>query len=140
MSATSQSQPADDSATSHLAIPATMLERLRAIRETVLAEAEAIQRCAANLSSDAVRTAEMTAACEGCVVVTGVGKAGLVGQKMVATLASTGTPAHFLHPAEAVHGDLGRVRENDLVWAISNSGAAKKWCVSRRICVPTAAD
>ncbi len=59
-------------------------------------------------------------------MVTGVGKAGLVGQKLVATLASTGTPAHFLHPAEAVHGDLGRVRSSDLVWALSNSGRSEE--------------
>tara|TARA_R110002049_G_scaffold27321_2_gene94227 strand:- start:427840 stop:428925 length:1086 start_codon:yes stop_codon:yes gene_type:complete len=108
------------------AIPATTLERLRAIRQTVVAEARALERCATNLNTDAVRAAEMTAACNGCVVVTGVGKAGLVGQKLVATLASTGTPSHFLHPAEAVHGDLGRVRENDLVWAISNSGRSEE--------------
>jgi arabinose-5-phosphate isomerase len=59
-------------------------------------------------------------------VVTGIGKAGLVGQKLVATLASTGTPAHFLHPAEAVHGDLGRLRDGDLVWALSNSGRSEE--------------
>ncbi len=68
----------------------------------------------------------MTAECDGCVMVTGVGKAGLVGQKLVATLASTGSPAHFLHPSEAVHGDLGRVRECDLVWALSNSGRSEE--------------
>jgi arabinose-5-phosphate isomerase len=68
----------------------------------------------------------MTAECDGCVVITGVGKAGLVGQKLVATLASTGSPAHFLHPSEAVHGDLGRIRNCDLVWAISNSGRSEE--------------
>ncbi|MEL6109365.1 MAG: KpsF/GutQ family sugar-phosphate isomerase, partial [Planctomycetota bacterium] len=67
-----------------------------------------------------------TAECTGSVVVTGVGKAGLVGQKLVATLASTGTPAHFLHPTEAVHGDLGRVRSVDVVWALSNSGRSEE--------------
>ncbi|TWU02551.1 Arabinose 5-phosphate isomerase KpsF [Stieleria varia] len=96
------------------------------LRETVTAEANAIAAAAKLLTADAVQAAEMTAQCDGCVVVTGVGKAGLVGQKLVATLASTGTPAHFLHPAEAVHGDLGRVRENDLVWAISNSGRSEE--------------
>jgi arabinose-5-phosphate isomerase len=92
----------------------------------VASEGEAIVRSAASLSPEAVRAAEMTAQCDGCVVVTGVGKAGLVGQKLVATLASTGTPSHFLHPAEAVHGDLGRVRQVDLVWAISNSGRSEE--------------
>lgn len=105
---------------------ATPLERLRLLRETIATEGHAILDAAAAVSAEAVRAAEMTAACEGCVVVTGVGKAGLVGQKLVATLASTGTPAHFLHPAEAVHGDLGRIRENDLVWAFSNSGRSEE--------------
>ncbi len=92
------------------------------MRDVVAREGKAVLQCAATLSTEAVRAAEMTAQCEGCVIVTGVGKAGLVGQKLVATLASTGSPAHFLHPAEAVHGDLGRVRKTDLVWVISNSG------------------
>lgn len=60
--------------------------------------------------------------CPGQVVVTGMGKAGLVGQKVSATLASTGTPSFHLHPAEALHGDLGRIRQDDLVLALSNSG------------------
>ena len=102
------------------------MERLRLLREVVAAEGTAILETASALSLEAVRAAELTAACEGSVLVTGVGKAGLVGQKLVATLASTGTPAHFLHPAEAVHGDLGRVRENDLIWALSNSGRSEE--------------
>ncbi|MGB7347820.1 MAG: KpsF/GutQ family sugar-phosphate isomerase [Pirellulaceae bacterium] len=106
--------------------PTTMVERLRTLREIVLAESQAVESAAKMLTTEAVRAAEMTADCDGCVIVTGVGKAGLVGQKLVATLASTGTPAHFLHPSEAVHGDLGRVRENDLVWAISNSGRSEE--------------
>lgn len=106
--------------------PATLLERLRLLRQIVSTEGRAILSSAASLGPESVRAAEMTANCDGCVVVTGVGKAGLVGQKLVATLASTGTPAHFLHPSEAVHGDLGRVREIDLVWAISNSGRSEE--------------
>ena len=69
--------------------------------------------------SDAV---DVILACEGRVVVTGMGKAGIIGQKVSATLASTGTPSHFLHPAEAVHGDLGRIVGEDVVLAFSNSG------------------
>jgi arabinose-5-phosphate isomerase len=106
--------------------PATLMERLRLLRQIVSAEANAILASAASLSPDVVRAAEMTANCDGCVMVTGVGKAGLVGQKLVATLASTGTPAHYLHPSEAVHGDLGRLRRCDLVWAISNSGRSEE--------------
>ena len=104
----------------------TPLERLRMLRQTVMAEGNAILAAASKLSNQAVRAAEMTAECEGSVVVTGIGKAGLVGQKLVATLASTGSPAHFLHPSEAVHGDLGRVRAGDIVWAISNSGRSEE--------------
>ncbi|TWU37172.1 KpsF/GutQ family sugar-phosphate isomerase [Novipirellula artificiosorum] len=106
--------------------PATLLERLRILREIIAIEGNAILSAASQVTSDAVQAAEMTANCDGCVVVTGVGKAGIVGKKLVATLASTGTPAHFLHPAEAIHGDLGRVRQNDLVWAISNSGRSEE--------------
>jgi arabinose-5-phosphate isomerase len=102
--------------------PSTQLERLRLIRDIVAAEAAALTRVASDLGPGAVEAAEWIAECRGCVVVTGVGKAGLVGQKLVATLSSTGNRAHFLHPSEAVHGDLGRVGTEDLVWAISNSG------------------
>src|SRR5688572_28641195 len=60
--------------------------------------------------------------CKGHVVLTGVGKPWLIGQKVSATLASTGTPSFALHPSEAMHGDLGRLRKDDLVIALSNSG------------------
>jgi len=69
-----------------------------------------------------LRAVDMVLACEGLVVVAGVGKAGLVGQKISATFASTGTPSLFLHPTEALHGDLGRIRSRDLLFLISNSG------------------
>ena len=107
-------------------VPSSMLERLRLLRANVSTEGHAILAASASLGPEAVTAAEMTAECDGCIVVTGVGKAGLVGQKLVATLASTGSPAHFLHPSEAVHGDLGRVRNCDLVWAISNSGRSEE--------------
>ncbi len=60
--------------------------------------------------------------CTGSAIVSGIGKAGIIGQKISATLASTGTPSHFLHPAEAVHGDLGRLRKNDIVIVLSYGG------------------
>ena len=106
--------------------PRTPLERLRLIRESISTEAAALEQVASSIGPAAVMAAELTAECTGSVIVTGVGKAGLVGQKLVATLASTGTPAHFLHPSEAVHGDLGRVQPNDLVWAFSNSGRSEE--------------
>jgi arabinose-5-phosphate isomerase len=64
--------------------------------------------------------------CSGSVIVSGMGKAGIVGNKISATLASTGTASHFLHPADAVHGDLGRIRTNDIVLALSHSGESEE--------------
>jgi arabinose-5-phosphate isomerase len=69
-----------------------------------------------------VRAVELILACEGKVVVTGVGKSGIIGQKIASTLASTGTPAFFLHPTEGIHGDLGMLEKKDIIVAISNSG------------------
>ncbi|TVP95346.1 MAG: KpsF/GutQ family sugar-phosphate isomerase [Planctomycetaceae bacterium] len=101
---------------------ATPLERLRLLRQVIAAEADALRQLADQIGPDAVTAAERIADCRGSVIVTGVGKAGWIGQKWVATLGSTGNRAHFLHPSEAVHGDLGRVGPDDLVVAISNSG------------------
>ncbi|HNX26418.1 MAG TPA: KpsF/GutQ family sugar-phosphate isomerase [Phycisphaerae bacterium] len=72
------------------------------------------------------RCIEAVLNCAGQVVLTGVGKAGIIGQKISATLASTGTPSIFLHPTEALHGDLGRVGRNDVVMAMSNSGSSEE--------------
>ncbi|MDP6988562.1 MAG: KpsF/GutQ family sugar-phosphate isomerase [Planctomycetota bacterium] len=88
----------------------------------IRSEARAIAELEGLLDESFSRAVDMTLACEGLLVVTGMGKAGLVGQKISATLASTGTPSLFLHPAEALHGDLGRVREQDVLLALSNSG------------------
>jgi arabinose-5-phosphate isomerase len=98
------------------------IDRLRFVRQVIADEAIALRKVADSLSPAAVEAAQRTAECRGCVVVTGVGKAGLVGQKLVATLSSTGNRAHFMHPSEAIHGDLGCLGADDLVWAISNSG------------------
>lgn len=85
-------------------------------------EAATIARLEERLDEGFDAAVELVLACQGQVVVTGMGKAGLVGSKISATLASTGTPSFFLHPAEALHGDLGRVRRGDVVLALSNSG------------------
>lgn len=89
-------------------------------------EAEALRRLADRINGpmaeDLGRTIELILACAGRVVVTGMGKSGLIGRKLAATLASTGTPALYLHPAEALHGDLGMVMRGDLVLALSASG------------------
>jgi arabinose-5-phosphate isomerase len=97
-------------------------EILRHAREVIQIEAEAIQGLLDRLDENFVRAVEMLLACRGRAVVTGLGKSGLVGRKIVATLASTGTPAIFLHPVEGLHGDLGMVTAQDVLVAISNSG------------------
>lgn len=89
-------------------------------------EADAVLRMAERLGGEFERAAEILNQCRGRVIVTGMGKSGLVGKKIAATLASTGTPAFFLHPAEACHGDLGTVTGEDVILAISNSGETEE--------------
>jgi arabinose-5-phosphate isomerase len=90
--------------------------------EVVRIEAQTIANLETRFDDRFVDAVERILACQGLIVVTGVGKAGLVGQKISSTLASTGTPSLFLHPTEALHGDLGRIRERDVLLTISNSG------------------
>ena len=97
-------------------------ERLEHARDVIRLEARTIARLEDLIGDAFLDAVERILACEGVIVVTGMGKAGIVGQKISATLASTGTPSIFLHPAEALHGDLGRIRADDLVLALSNSG------------------
>ncbi len=85
-------------------------------------EAKALDELARSLNSDFARAVDMISRTEGRVVVSGIGKSGHIGRKLAATLASTGQPAHFVHPAEASHGDLGMLAEDDTVIALSNSG------------------
>jgi arabinose-5-phosphate isomerase len=91
-------------------------------QKVIEAEAEGIKSVTPIVDSSFNTAVEMIYNCTGSVIVSGIGKAGLIGQKISATLASTGTPSHFLHPAEAVHGDLGRVRKNDIVLVLSYGG------------------
>jgi arabinose-5-phosphate isomerase len=91
-------------------------------QEVIRAEARALSALVDRLDESFARAAELILNCHGRVVTTGMGKAGLIGQKISATLASTGTPSLPLHPAEAFHGDLGRIVKDDVVLAISNSG------------------
>jgi len=96
---------------------------IRRLAERVLRlEAEAILGLIPKLDASFERAVELLRRCAGRVIVTGMGKSGLVGRKIAATLASTGTPAYFLHPAEGVHGDIGMVARGDVVLALSNSG------------------
>ena len=99
-----------------------MSDHLSFARQVLRIEGEAILRLEARLGDEINRAVSLIVACSGRVVVTGMGKAGLVGRKISATLASTGVPSFFLHPAEAAHGDLGQVVDGDLILALSNSG------------------
>jgi len=96
---------------------------VRKIAERVFRlEADAILGLIPKLDERFEEAVEVLRGCAGRVIVTGMGKSGLIGRKIAATLASTGTPAYFLHPAEGVHGDLGMVARGDVVVALSNSG------------------
>lgn len=92
----------------------------------LMMEAEALRAMAGRLSETFERAVGLIHECRGRLIVTGMGKSGLIGQKIAATLASTGTPSFFLHPAEASHGDLGMVTREDIVLAISNSGTTEE--------------
>ncbi len=95
-------------------------------RRTIQLEAEAVSALNARIDESFSRACELIMECSGRVIVTGIGKSGHIGKKIAATLASTGTPAFFVHPAEASHGDLGMIAKNDLVLAISYSGSSKE--------------
>jgi len=91
-------------------------------KSVILSEAEAVKSMVNTIDDSFAAAVEMIYKSKGSVIISGMGKAGIVGNKISATLASTGTPSHFLHPAEAVHGDLGRVQTCDVVVALSHSG------------------
>ena len=95
-------------------------------KKVIRSEAEAVAALADRLDSSFEQAVQMILDCRGRVVVTGMGKSGLVGQKIASTMASTGTPAFFLHPAEGIHGDLGMIMGGDVVIAISNSGETEE--------------
>lgn len=109
-------------------IPHSHLDHLREAKRILEHEATALQAVSDRLDAGFCDAVELIAGCGGSVVVTGIGKAGLVGQKITATFSSTGTRSHFLHPAEAVHGDLGCLHSNDVVLILSNSGETEEVC------------
>jgi arabinose-5-phosphate isomerase len=102
---------------------ASLLELARKVLRT---EAEAIMSLIDCLDWRFERAVQLLCECEGRVVVTGMGKSGIICRKIAATLSSTGTPAFFLHPAEAIHGDLGALREQDVVIGLSQSGETEE--------------
>jgi arabinose-5-phosphate isomerase len=97
----------------------------RAIR-VLSVEARAIEELKGRIDGNFAKAIELLLAATGKVVVTGMGKSGLIGRKIAATMASTGTPSFFLHPAEGIHGDVGMVRDGDVVIALSNSGETEE--------------
>ena len=95
-------------------------------KKVIRIEAEALLALADSIDEAFQQAVEMILHCRGRVVVTGMGKSGLIGQKSASTLSSTGTPSFFLHPAEGVHGDLGMIMKGDVVIALSNSGETEE--------------
>lgn len=103
-----------------------MVNNLNSAKKTIETEIKELQKLFNSLDENFEKAIKTILECEGRVVVTGVGKSGLVGRKISATLASTGTTSFFLHPSEAVHGDLGMLRKGDVVLALSNSGETQE--------------
>ncbi|MER2519668.1 MAG: KpsF/GutQ family sugar-phosphate isomerase [Bdellovibrionales bacterium] len=91
-------------------------------RHVLTEEGKALERLASLLGPDFAKAVRLLVACEGRAIVSGMGKSGHIARKIAATMASTGTPAHFVHPGEASHGDLGMITPQDVVLALSNSG------------------
>ena len=113
---------------------------LRTGRDTLRLEREALEALEARLDGAFLEACRLLLACHGRIVVSGMGKSGIIGKKIAATLASTGSPALFLHPAEGSHGDLGMLTQDDLLLALSNSGETAELLailpVVKRMAVP----
>lgn len=99
---------------------------INAGKRTIQIEMEQVQALVEKIDGNFIKACELILACEGRVIVSGMGKSGHISNKIAATLASTGTPAFFVHPGEASHGDMGMITEKDLVLAISNSGTTSE--------------
>ena len=106
--------------------PLTPLEQLRYAREIIALEGAALASVSRRIDGEFCRAIEMLYECRGTVVTSGMGKAGLIAQKIAATLSSTGTRSSFLHPGEAVHGDLGRIHGDDVLLMFSQSGETEE--------------
>jgi arabinose-5-phosphate isomerase len=109
-------------------LPFASVEPLRAARSIVQHEGQALVELAKRLDATFCDAVALLAACRGCVIVTGVGKAGLIGQKLVATFCSTGTRSFFMHPTEALHGDIGCLGSEDVLLVLSHSGETAEVC------------
>src|SRR5450759_1177205 len=95
-------------------------------KQVLAIEAEAIQSLAARLGASFLDAVALLLNCKGRVVVSGIGKSGHIARKIASTMASTGTPAYFVHPAEASHGDIGMIARDDVLIALSNSGESEE--------------
>lgn len=107
-------------------VSGTSAPDLSLARKVLQTEAAAILALVDRLDGRFIRAVELLRGCQGRVIVTGMGKSGIIARKIAATLASTGTPAYFLHPAEAIHGDLGVIQSGDVVVALSHSGETEE--------------
>lgn len=103
-----------------------MSKILETAQRVLRTEADAVTRLVERLDGQFVKAVEMILSCSGRLVISGMGKSGLICQKVASTMASTGTPALFLHPAEGIHGDLGMLMKGDVVLAVSNSGETEE--------------
>lgn len=101
-------------------------EQLRLARDIIQTEADALGQLSTRLDTEFCRAVDLLHGCRGSVITSGMGKAGLIAQKIAATLASTGTRSHWLHPSEAIHGDLGRIGHDDVVMMLSQSGETEE--------------
>jgi len=102
------------------------MDLIKIAQETFYIEAEALNKAAQRLDQNFLDAIDLILSCKGKLIITGVGKSGLVGAKMAATFASTGTSSFFLHPTEALHGDLGMIGKEDILMAISSSGESEE--------------
>src|SRR5438128_11775551 len=107
-------------------VESQMTEAISLARQVVAMEIQALEAMAGLIDQEFEKAIEIILATKGRVVVVGMGKSGLIGKKITATMASTGTPAFFVHPAEAFHGDLGMIRPSDVLLMISNSGETEE--------------
>ena len=103
-------------------MPAIEINAIQTVKESLLQNSDALIHLAENINSNVNDAVGLMLNCKGRIIISGMGKSGIIGKKMAATLASTGTPSFFVHPAEAFHGDLGMIRSKDVIFLISNSG------------------
>src|SRR5437016_14664025 len=106
--------------------PHSPFEQLRLGRDVIRTEGQTLLTLADRLGEEFCHAVALLASTPGSVIVSGMGKAGLIGQKIAATFASTGTRSHFLHPSEAIHGDLGRLHADDVAVVLSFSGQTEE--------------